>query len=137
MRKFISEDLRGRARVLEASDEVTASMKTVYHGTPVLFNRFSLKDTAQGVLWFSEDRDKIVRGESGANSSKYLVTAQINVNKTAEWDEYDKYMLAQLKQMGYDSIHLDNDWVIFDPKDARILKVEERQPDGSYKVVRD
>jgi len=27
--------------------------------------------------------------------------------------------------------------VLFDPKDARILKVEERQPDGSYKVVRD
>jgi hypothetical protein len=118
---------------IEAS---AGTKKTVYHGTNVLFNRFSTKNTAMGILWFSEDRKRIERGESGADSNKYLVTAEINVNKTAGWPEYEKLMLAQIKSEGYDSIKLDDDWVVFDPRRVKILKVEERQPDGTYKEIR-
>jgi len=117
------------------TSKTASEEKIVFHGTGVPFRRFSLKDTAQGILWFSEDRAKIERGESGAQSVKYIITAKIKVDKTAGWDEYDKLFLAQLRSMGYDSIHLDDNWVIFDPKNAKVVKIEERQPDGSYKAV--
>lgn len=115
--------------------KVAGEEKVVYHGTSIPLNRFSLKNTAMGILWFSEDRSKIERGESGAQSAQYLITVKIRVDKTAGWDEYNKLMLAQIKSQGYDSIKLDDDWVLFDPKRAKIVKVEERQPDGSYKEV--
>lgn len=111
--------------------------RTVYHGTGKLLNKFNLENAAQGILWFSEDRDKIERGVSGAVSAKYIITAEIRVDKIAGWPEYDKLMLAQIKSQGYDSIKLDDDWVLFDPKRAKIVKVEERQPDGTYKDIGD
>lgn len=106
---------------------VESQTLTVYHGSNVPIQKFDRNFAAQGVFWFSEDRDKIVRGESGANSSKYIITAEITVNKVAGWDEYDKYFLAELKQMGYDSIHLDDDWVVFNPKNINVLNVEKRR----------
>lgn len=95
---------------------------TAYHGSSVPIRRFNPKYSAQGVFWFSEDKDKILRGESGAVSAAYLIKVLLHVNKTAGWAEYDRYSLAELENLGYDSIHLDDDWVIFDP--ARIEIVE-------------
>ena len=69
-------------------------------------------------FWFSEDKDQILRGESGAASRDYLMTVELNVDKTADWDDYERYMLAELQRDGFDSVHLDDDWLIFDP--ARI-----------------
>lgn len=88
----------------------------VYHGSNIPIRRFSPKFSAQGVLWFSEDKDKILRGESGAVSSKYIMTVDLTVNKTAGWAEYGPLLLAQIQQQGYDSIKLDENWVIFDPE---------------------
>jgi hypothetical protein len=130
------EEFYNKVRGVDSQTPKTASEeKTVYHGTSIPLNRFSLKNTAQGILWFSEDRGKIEKGESGAQSAEYIVTAKIKVNKTAGWPEYEKLLLAQIKSMGYDSIHLDDDWVIFDPKNARVVKVEEKQPGGGYKDI--
>jgi hypothetical protein len=94
---------------------------TAYHGSDVPIRRFDPSYSAQGVFWFSEDKDKILRGESGAVSTKYLVKALLHVNKTAGWDEYDRYSLDELENLGYDSIHLDDDWVIFDPNRIKIV----------------
>ncbi|MBD3260719.1 MAG: hypothetical protein GF334_03445 [Candidatus Altiarchaeales archaeon] len=138
VRTCIASAVRATAYLLRAIPRMkkAAVTVTVYHGSPKLFDKFGLEETAQGVLWFSEDRDKIVRGESGANSSKYIYTVDLHLDRPAGWGEYDKYFLAQLKQNGYDGIKLDDDWVAFDPKDARIVGVEERQPDGNYKRIR-
>ena len=100
---------------------------TVYHGSNKPIQKFDKQYSAQGVFWFSEDKEKIQRGESGAVSSKYIITAEITVNKTAGWEEYDKFFLQELKHQGYDSIHLDDDWVVFDSKNIKVTDVEERK----------
>ncbi len=99
-----------------------SSSITAYHGSGVPIRRFNPKKySAQGVLWFSEDKDKILRGESGAVSAKHLTKVLLRVDKTAGWKEYDRYGLGELQSLGYDSIHLDDDWVIFDPARVKIV----------------
>ena len=112
----IAEALADKKRVIVA-----------HHGSSVPIRRFSPKYSAQGVFWFSEDKDKILRGESGAVSAKYLIKVHLRVNKTAGWDEYDRYSLDELENLGYDSIHLDDDWVIFDPARIKIVDTMQTQ----------
>ena len=38
-----------------------------YHGSNSPIKRFDKNFSAQGVFWFSEDKDKILKGESGAS----------------------------------------------------------------------
>jgi hypothetical protein len=95
-----------------------------YHGSSVPIRRFDPKFWApEGGFWFSEDKDKILRGESGAVGTAYLMKVRLHVNKVAGWDEYDRYLIDQLLGMGYDSIKLDDDWIVFDPKRIEVLKV--------------
>ena len=94
-----------------------------YHGSNSPITRFNRTFSAQGVFWFSEDKDKILRGESGAVSSKYLIEAILTVTKTAGWEEYERLGLGQIRGEGFDSIKLDDDWVIFDNKNIKIIKV--------------
>lgn len=99
---------------------------TAYHGSNVPIKKFDKQFSAQGVFWFSENLDTITGGRSGAVSTKYIMKVQLKVNKTAGWDEYNKYFLQELEQKGYDSIHLDENWVIFDTRNIKILEVKER-----------
>ena len=98
---------------------------TAYHGSNVPIKKFSLDHGAQGVMWFAEDKDKIKRGESGANSSKYIMTVELDVENTTGWDDYDEKYLLQIKAEGFDSILLDDDWIIFDPARVKVVGVEE------------
>jgi len=99
---------------------------TAYHGSNVPIKKFNSKYSAQGVFWFSENKDKIIKGESGAVSAKYIMTVKLTVNKTAGWKEYEQLGLGQIEDQKYDSIKLDDDWVIFDPKNIKVIKTEER-----------
>ena len=99
---------------------------TAYHGSNVPIKDFDPDQGAQGVIWFTEDKDKIKRGESGANSSKYIMEVELTVRNPAGWDDYDKKYLQQIKEEGYDSIQLDDDWIIFDPANIRVTGTEER-----------
>jgi len=76
-----------------------------------------------GIFWFSEDKDVILRGESGAGSLNYLMKVVLRVQKTAGWKEYDRYLLDQLTQLGYDSVHLDDNWIMFDPNRIKVLEI--------------
>jgi hypothetical protein len=94
---------------------------TAYHGSSRPIRCFDRKHSAQGVFWFSEDKAKILRGESGAVSAAYLIKVLLRVDKTANWDAYDKYSLGELYNLGYDSIQLDDDWVMFDASRIKIV----------------
>ncbi len=114
-----------------------------YHGGSEPIRRFDPKLGAQGLMWFSEDRDKIVRGESGAVSTRYLMTVRLKVRKVAGWEEYDRLMLAQIfsKTYGFDAIRLDHgedgaDWALRDPKRVEVVKIEERPTGGWSKAGR-
>lgn len=100
----------------------------VYHGTGKRFNKFDLKKTTQGIIWFTSNKDKIIRGDIGAESSGYILTCEVTINNPAGWAEYDKYALYQLESMGYDGAILpDNegyDCFVFNPSQVKILKSE-------------
>jgi hypothetical protein len=115
--------------------ELESDSIIAYHGSHVPIEKFDRNFSAQGVFWFSEEVNKIKSGSSGAVSSKYIIKVKLNVNNWAGWDEYEKLFLQELRDKGYDSIKLDDDWVVFDSDDIEILKIYERQEDGSYELL--
>lgn len=78
----------------------------VYHGTNEKFGRFNLNKTAQGIVWFTDSIDSIQKGEHGGQGNKYIMTRYITINNPAGWEEYEKYGLQQLQDMGYDGVIL-------------------------------
>jgi hypothetical protein len=106
-----------------------SSILTVYHGTGEKFRRFNLKNSTQGIIWFTSNKEKIIKGEAGAQGRGFIITAEVTINNPAGWDEYDKLMLAQIKSMGHDGVILDDgndgfDCFVFSPKQVKIKKVE-------------
>jgi len=97
---------------------------TAYHGSSVPIRNFDKQFSAQGVFWFNEDRDKILSGESGAVSTKWLMTVELKTEKVAGWDEYDKYSLGELDGLGFDSVKLDDNWIILEPENINVIKKE-------------
>ena len=94
---------------------------TAYHSSDVNFNKFDLSKTSQNILWFTTDKNKLLSKESGADGHGIIYTVQLTVNKIAGWDEYSRMGIWELKRDGFDSIKLDDDYVIFDPKQIKIL----------------
>ncbi len=93
----------------------------LYHGTSNVFNKFDIKRTTQGIIWFSTDKDKIEKGESGAAGSKIILECIIKANKVAGWEEYEKLMLGQIEELGYDAVKLDDDYFVFSDKQIKII----------------
>ena len=104
-----------------------ASNNIAWHISNEKFSRFDRSMTAQGIFWFAKDREDLVNNWHGAsiNSRKpiWLYQVRINSDKVAGWDEYDRYMLNQLEEMGYDSISLDGDLVVFDSNNIEIVDI--------------
>jgi hypothetical protein len=96
----------------------------VHHGTDFDFNEFNIDKSAQGILWFTEDKNKLLKGDAGIGYPKYIIAAMLNVENTAGWDEYEKLMMEQIQTQGFDSIKLDDDWAIFDPQKVKIISKE-------------
>ena len=107
---------------------IKIASKTLWHISNEKFSQFDNYMTAQGIFWFAKDRSDLVEHGHGANinSNKpvYLYEVTTTANNPAGWDEYDKYYLDQLRGMGYDSIDLDDDFVILDSKDIQIVNIE-------------
>ena len=109
---------------LNNTNKINASKKVIaYHGSNVPIKKFDTKMTNMGIFWFSENKQDVMDGKK-ANQRDYIMTAEITVNKTAGWDEYDKLGLGEIEQAGFDSIKLDEDWIIFDSKNIKVINIE-------------
>lgn len=102
--------------------------RIVYHGTNKIFRKFSSKHSAMGgIIWFSTDREKIETGNSGAAGSNIIKKIYICMKNPAGWEQYEKYTLGQLENMGYDGVILpdddsgDYDGFVFNPNQIRII----------------
>lgn len=88
----------------------------VYHSTNDKFENFSL-DYAWGGFWFSDSINAIKNGEVGAAGNKYIMTRYVTLKTPAGWDEYDKYSIDELINLGYDGVVLPDynriDYLIF------------------------
>lgn len=102
---------------------------TVYHGTNADFSQFNFDSAAQKIIWFASNRDEILRGDSGAQGTKNLLTLKVRLNKPAGWKEYDQLGLDELQGRGYDGAILPNkdgsfDGFVFDPSQVQIISKE-------------
>jgi hypothetical protein len=93
----------------------------VYHGTNANFNQFDMDYCAMGIVWFSSDKNEILSGGSGACGTSHIKEAYLSIKNPAGWGEYDKYGLGELQQMGYDGIILDNNYVVFDTSQIKVI----------------
>jgi hypothetical protein len=114
--------IKKKFKVEQNSDQL--KVVTAYHGGPMPIRHFSPHYSAMGgIFWFSEDKDAILAGEKGI-SAKYLMTARLTMKKTAGWTEYERYGIGELRNMGYDSVKLDDDWIVFDKRQIEVVNVE-------------
>lgn len=85
----------------------------LYHGTNKPFHKF--KTLFGNMLWFTESRDKIEKGESGATGNSRIVQVYLKADRIGGWEEYEKEPEQRLMEL-FDAIKLEDDWVVFDPK---------------------
>ena len=93
----------------------------VYHGTNANFNQFDLDYCAMGIIWFSSDENKILDGESGACGTSHIKEAYLSIKNPAGWTEYERYGIGELKGLGFDGIILDDNYVVFDPSQIKVI----------------
>lgn len=101
-----------------------------YHGTGIRFQKFNLKYSTQGIIWFTSNKQEILDGNVGAQGKGFIITAEIAITNPAGWDEYHKKSIGELIRDGYDGVILDNtesqdkDYFVWDTKQIKILKTE-------------
>lgn len=100
----------------------------VYHSSNYDFKKFSFKNAIQKIIWFTSDKEGLKRGEKGAQGGKIIYTLSVDIKNPAGWNEYEKYMLDQIEQMGYDGVILPSsfgfDGFVFNPNQIKILNKE-------------
>lgn len=74
----------------------------VHHGTAKKFSKFSFKNALQKIVWFTSNKSSIEAGEVGAAGKGHIMDLYVSMKNPAGWDEYEKYGLGQLREMGYD-----------------------------------
>lgn len=128
LQDLLSEEIMTTTALLPSfgsrQNSISEETYKVYHGTNQEFDRFSTKLATQGIIWFTDSVDSIKRGEHGGMGSKIIMTRYITMNNPAGWDEYDKYGLQQIEDMGFDGIILPhgteyNDYIMFSNKNIR------------------
>jgi hypothetical protein len=104
----------------------SANQKIIaFHGTGKEFERFSDEFAIGTLTWFTNQKSRILKGDVGASSKGFIITALLDIKNPAGWDEYDKYGIDELIGLGYDGLKLEDDgqivWVTFSDKQIKIL----------------
>ena len=91
----------------------------VYHGTAKAFNTFKSSKTMDSAFWFTSNKKALENGEVGAAGQGDVIPVYLSAKKLAGWDEYENKTYDQLIAEGYDGIKLDDDFIVFDPKQIK------------------
>jgi len=94
-----------------------------YHQTQAKFTKFDIKRSYTYSFWFTSSKDKIDSGETGAGTKPGVpiitMAVYLSIQNMAGWDEYEKYGVGQLIEMGFDGIKLNDDYVVFEPNQIK------------------
>lgn len=104
--------------------------KTLYHATDETFDEFDINKSADGSIWFSDNKEMIEAGYDGVGKRKNVMERSIDESKLklASWNDADKYMTPQLIQMGFDGVKYsepgakDITYQIFNPQKLNKIK---------------
>jgi len=105
----LGNDLLQRALTMGKTDVAQeGASKSIYHGTAKKFKDFDIKKSADGTIWFTDNKSKIEKGEVSASGKGYIMEKTIDENnlKLGGWEEQDKFSTDELINMGYDGIRL-------------------------------
>jgi hypothetical protein len=85
--------------------------KKIYHGTSEDFDDFDIEKSADGTIWFTDNKSKIEKGEVAASGKGKIVERLIDESKLklGGWEENDKYSVGELIRQGYDGLKLEDD----------------------------
>jgi lysozyme len=104
------------------AEEYVASKKQIFHGTDKVFDNFDVKKSADGSIWFTDNKDKIVKGEVSATGKGQIMERFIDENKLklGGWKETDNFSTDELIAKGYDGLKLvdegETTYQIFNPE---------------------
>jgi GNAT superfamily N-acetyltransferase len=96
----------------------------VYHGTGALFKNFDMKRMTQGLIWFTSDKSRIEKGETGAAGKGHIIPLYANIKNPADWAQYGKLGLYEFPGHKLDGAILRDkdgsfDGFVFSPKQLR------------------
>lgn len=88
--------------------QAVAEGKVIYHGTAEVFKDFDIDKSADGTIWFTDNKSKIEKGEVSASGKGQIMERIIDENKLklGGWEENDKYGVGELIKQGYDGLKL-------------------------------
>jgi hypothetical protein len=126
------EQAAGAAQQVEAMEtaeqQVERGTKTIYHGTAEIFDDFDIEKSADGTIWFTDNKEKIEKGEVSATGKGQIMERIIDENslKLGGWEETDKYSTDELIGLGYDGLKLEDEgettYQIFFPEKLQIAE---------------
>ena len=91
----------------------------VYHQTSESFDDFDFNKSADGTVWFTQDKASFSDPSSAASAASgkgRIIEKEVNLKKVAGWEEMDRYTIDELVQQGYDGAVLDGDVQVFNSK---------------------
>ena len=117
----LSADSEGRTLTKEQAEffkdskvrDDKGNLQVVYHFTNDTINRINFQKGAQGLFWFTTDKNSLKDGTisaTGLRPNKEIKTMELyaNIKNPAGWTEYDKYGIDELRWRGYDGAILED-----------------------------
>jgi hypothetical protein len=110
------------------------SKTKIYHGTTgeianiIEKNGFDVSKSADGTIWFTDNKSSISSGEVAASGSGAVIERIIDEKnlKLGGWEETDKYSTNELINQGYDGLKLKGEnettYQIFNPEKLKTSK---------------
>lgn len=89
------------------------NLKVMYHYTNDNFNVVDFKKNAQGLFWLVDSSNALENGDIAANGLRQGKEIQkkelyVNMKNPANYEQYDKYTIQQLKEKGFDGLLFDD-----------------------------
>lgn len=112
---------------LESKESNFYHQTSVQAAKNIMKRGFSLKNAAQGIIWFTNDLEKLHRNEIGAAGNGAIIQVAVDIKNPAGWEEYDKLMLDQISAK-YDGVLLPSgdgtiDGFVFNPSQINPIKI--------------
>lgn len=136
MQAIESGDVEAQQEMVDKAAKAAGYAIEAYHVTNEKFDRFDPSKAAMGgTFWFTENRAKIDNDETGAglrpNKEKIVLDVYLKANNSAGWDEYDALGLGEIEGRGFDSVKLDDDYIIFNSNQIKSADPVTYDADGN------
>jgi len=126
----------------QAKEPLTSETQKIFHGTTaetvkaIEKGGFDVSKTADGTIWFTNDKSAIEKGEVAATGQGGIIERQLDESKLklGGWAETDKYSTDELISQGYDGLKLPGEngeitYQIFNPeKLGKVIKPQPTKP---------